>query len=336
MAKKAKQTDDFIIIRGIKINSNAIYEVSNKTPSEGAPDVYKKLGSEKISSPRGFVRNEVGFPFINGVWDTGLYPTSPIFREEGLTLEEAEIQAEKNREFILEPLKKAGLHQLAKKLEDYENEESEFFNREIVVPLFTGNQFNTGEPRSRLDLFAAVLSGELAPKGRARKEEKEKGQRDESDFLYQHAQYTINSQTETRTVEEERELNNNKARGIFWALLETNKKDLVGILNYEGISASVDDPEVALSKVISKYFEAHENIESFLDTYNKFKEDPKFKEELGVMNILINEKGLRYLEKEGRQYILKGHELGTSPKTVARTIANSQTLSTEFYKLVEI
>lgn len=336
MAKNTKKTDDSILIRGIRLSKNAVYEVSHKTPSDGAPDLYKKLGSEKISAPKGVIMNAVGFPFVDGVWDTGLYPNSPVFREEGLSLEQAELQAEANREFILEPLRKAGLSRLVEKLENYEDESSEFFNSEVLVPLSIGNQFNTGDPRSRLALYAAILSGELAPKGKAQKDRKEKGERDESDFLYTNAQYTITSQTETRTVKEQRELNNNKARGIFWSMLENDKEGLIGIMNYEGISASESDPETALNGVISKYFESYENIDSFLDTYEKYKEDPKFKEELKIMNILLNEKGLKYLERDGRQYMLKGKELGTTPKTVAKSIANDTKTSVEFFKLIDI
>lgn len=335
MAKKTQKLDS-ILVRGIRITADSVYEVSHKTPQEGAPDLYKKLGSEKISGPKGVIMNVVGFPFIDGVWDTGLFPTSPCFREAGLSLEEAELQAEKNKQFIVEPLIKAGLNRIVSKLEEYENETSEFFNSEVLVPLSIGNQFNTGNPRSRLALYAAILSGELAPKGRATKEASERGELNESDYLYNQAQYTITSQTETRSVKEQRELNNNKARGIFWGMLENDKKGLVGIMNYENIPASESDPDSALNSVISKYFESFENIDSFLETYEKYKEDPKFKEELQVMNILLNERGLKYLERDGRQYVLNGRELGTTPKAVAKTIANDNKISVEFFKLIDI
>lgn len=335
MSKK-KKTNNEIIVRGIRLAGDSIYEVSNKKPNASAPELYKELGSEKISAPKGMVMNVVGFPFINGVWDTGLYPTSPIFREEGLTIEEAEIKAKANREFIIEPLLKAGLKNLVDKLEDFENENSEFFISEVMVPLFYGSQFNTGEPRSRLALYTAIISGELAPKGKATKEEREKGVRNEDDFLYTNAQYTITSQTENRTIREEREYNNNKARGIFWAMLENDKSGLIGIMNYEGISATDKDPDVALSQIISRYFESNENIDSFLETYEKYKTDKTFQEELRIIDILLNEKGLRYFEKEGRTYLLDGTDVGTSPKVVAKTIANNEKLKIRFYDKVEL
>lgn len=326
-----KNPNDSILVMGIRLHENTVYEVGAKKPSEGAPDIYKKLGSEKASAPRGVVANVVGFPFINGMWDTGLYEHSPIYKGEDLDKVKEQVKA--NRAFIIEPLKKAGLKVLAEQLDEYENPESKFFNSDIQVPLSMGTQFNTGDAKSRLALYAAIISGELAPQGKANKEERESGVRDESDSLYMHAQYTINSQTLTRSVKEQREYDNNRARGIFFNLMENNKEGLISIMNYEGISSSVSDPDRALNQVINKYFESQDNIESFIETYERYKNDEKFKDELSIMSILVNEKGLKVLEKDGRNYMLKGKDLGTTVKTVARTISESPQLTNEFFKL---
>lgn len=333
MAKK--KTVDSVLLRGIRIQKDTIYEVGDKSPNASAPDVYKKLGSEKASSPKGVIANIVGFPFINGTWDTGLYPTSPIFREMGLSPEESEIKSKEYREFLIEPLKKAGLAKLIEKLDEYENEDSTFFLK-MQVPLSKGTQFNTGDAKSRLALFTAIISGELAPQGKATKEEKDLNVKDEDDFIYSGAQYTINSQTLVKTTKERREYENNKARGIFFNLMESDKKALTQILNYEGINSSEEDDDYSLNQVISKYFEAYENVSSFLETYEKYKTDDKFKEELDIVTLLLNRKGLKKLQKEGREYYLQGTGLGTSPKLVAKTLARSKQLLNEFYKLVEI
>lgn len=335
MAKKNTKTIDSILVRGIRIYADTIYTVGSKRPKEGAPEIYKELGSEKASSPAGGVANLVGFPMINGLWDTGLYPNSPVFREMGYNSDEAEIKSEEFRKFILEPLTKAGLKKIVDDLQDYENQESDFFLK-MMITLENGVQFNTGDPQSRLALYAAILSGELAPQGKPAKEERELGSLDESHYVYSSAQYTISSESINRSVTEKREYANNRARGIFFNLLESDKKSLISLLNYEGINASVEDNEYSLSQVISKYFESFQNVESFIETYERSKSDNTFKEELKIMDVLLNEKGLKYLEKDGKTYLLKGHNLGTSPKSVAKIIAHSPSLTTEFFNLIEL
>lgn len=334
-AVKKKKEIDSILIRGIRIYPNTIYKVGDKKPSGGAPEIYKDLESEKASAPLGVIKNIVGIPMINGSWDTGFYPTSAIFKDMGLSPDKAEIRCEEYREFILEPLRRAGLKKLIEDLENHEDPDNPFF-LDLTIPLTKGAQFNTGDARSRLALYIAIISGELAPEGKATKEQKAEGILNESDSVYAGAQYTINSDTHNRSVKEKREYANNKARGIFFNLMESDKDLLVSLLNYEGINATVDTPEYTLSTIISKYFESYDNVDSFLEIYEKSKSDSNFKEELRIMGILLNEKGLRYLEKDGQTYLLKGQDLGTNMKSVARTIANSSTLRVEFFNLLEV
>ena len=180
------------------------------------------------------------------------------------------------------------------------------------------------------------MSGSVAPQGKANKEQREKGVRSENEYYYNDAQYTIVSKTLSRSVEERREYNNTRARGIFYNMLENNKEDLVALMNYEGIPSDVTNDDFSLTQAIGRYFNSDDNIESFLDTYTRYKENDNFKDEVKIMAILVNERGLRYLKKEGRQYLLNGVELGTGLKPIAKNIANDKKLTKEFYKLLEL
>lgn len=333
MAKK--KTDKGLLIRGIRIYEDTIYTVGPKQPSEGAPEIYRTMGSEKASSPYGVIANKVGFPASGGAWDTGLYPTSAVFREMGLSPEEAEIKAKENIKFIVEPLKKAGQGKMVENLLNHEDLDNEWFLN-MSIPLMDGVQFNTGDAKSRLALYAAIISGELAPSGKASKEDKELGCLDEDDYVYSLAQYTITSESANRSVKEKREYANNRARGIMINLLESDKALLVSLANYEGVNISEMDDDFAISRMMSKYFEPFDNVESFLETYELYKSDDKFKDSLEIMGILLNHKGLNYLEKSGKSYYLGATDLGMTVKSVARTIANSPRLKKEFMQKIEI
>lgn len=334
MAKQTKK-EESILLRGVRIFPKTIYTVGDKRPSDGAPEIYKQLGAEKASAPAGVIGNIVGFPYVDGLWDTGLYPTSAIFREMGLNSEEAVSVCNTYRDFIITPLKAAGLNKLVEQLENYEDPNNPYFLN-LKVFLSKDVQFNTGDARQRLNLFAAIISGELAPQGKPTKEERELGVMSEFDPVYNYAQYTIGSDTVKRTIKEQREYSNNKARGIFYTLLTADKQSLINILNYEGVPAAMENDEYAINQVVSKYFESFENIESFLETYEKSLTNPDFKEELKIMELLYNKKGLKHLEKDGRSYYLKGTDLGTNMKAVAKTLATNPNLTAEFYKSFEL
>ena len=81
------------------------------------------------------------------------------------------------------------------------------------------------------------------------------------------------------------------------------------------------------------FFESEENIENFLDTVEKYEKDNVFKDELLVMDSIRNNRGLKVLQKEGREYYLLGKSLGTTDRQVANRIAKDDVLYEEFLKL---
>ena len=104
-------------------------------------------------------------------------------------------------------------------------------------------------------------------------------------------------------------------------------------MNYEGVGVSEDMTDEGITARTQVLNESEENIENFLDTIEKYEKDNVFKDELLVMDVIRNKRGLKVLQKEGREYYLMGKSLGTTDRQVANKIANNDSLYEEFLKL---
>ena len=135
------------------------------------------------------------------------------------------------------------------------------------------------------------------------------------------------------SVKEKRSKQVFTAYGKVHSLLETNKKAIVSILNYEGVGVSEDMTDEAITARTQVFFENEDNIENFLDTVEKYEKDNVFKDELLVMDVIRHKRGLRVLQKEGREYFLMGKSLGTTDRQVASKIAKDDALYEEFLRL---
>ena len=332
MAKKVKEEKEkSIVVLGIEISDNSVYEIVPKKPSQDAPDLYKKLGSEKMLDPN--VSNLVSLYTYDGYWNTGFFPESHIYQKMGLEREQAEVEAQKAIDFVLKPMER--LNRRIMELEDPEvskTGEKDKFD-EIMVNLTVGRQFNTSKPQDRFELYIAIIGGHLSPVGFRNSVEKEKGLLDENNPVYATAQYSVEVKDKVRSVKEKRSKQIFTAYGKVHSFLETNKKALVSILNYEGVGVSEDMTDEGITARTQVFFESEENIENFLDTIEKYEKDNVFKDELLVMDVIRNKRGLKVLQKEGREYYLMGKSLGTTDRQVASKIANNDSLYEEFLKL---
>ena len=331
MAKKVKEEEKSIVVLGIEISDNHIYEIVPKKPSQNAPDLYKELGSEKMLDPN--VSNWVSLYTKDGYWNTGFFPESHIYQKLGISKEQAEVESQKAIAFILQPMER-----LNRRIMDLVNpevsradEKDKFDN--VMVNLSVGRQFNTSKPQDRFELYIAILGGHLAPVGFRNNVEKESGLLDENNPVYATSQYAVEIKDKVRSVKEKRSKQVFTAYGKVYSLLETNKKAIVSILNYEGVGVSIDMTDEAITSRSQVFFESEENIENFLDTVEKYEKDNVFKDELLVMDSIRNNRGLKVLQKEGREYYLLGKSLGTTDRQVANRIAKDDVLYEEFLKL---
>lgn len=340
MAKKT--TLEYIIVNGIKIQANSVYEIVPKQPSEGAPEHLRKLGSEKVSSPyvtldgkeKSLISNMAGFPFIDNRWDTGFYPESGIFKRMGLGYEDADSKAKTYKFFIVDFLREKGHGRDADKLEDPDllNDNELFFDN-LMAELWEGRQFNTAVPKDRLHLYMAILAGELAQGTKPTQEDLELGIKPMGDGVYSYAQYAVTSKELVKNVAQKKEYENSRAIGVLFNLLESDKKLLVDLANYEGVKIDIKDEDMVINQSMKIYFESFDNVKSFLETYDSYKQDKSFKELLEIMSLIRDKQALRKLQKEGRSYFLNNKNLGSTEKQIAKTIVNDATLLEEFFKL---
>ena len=327
MAKK-KEVVNSIIVRGIEILDNTVYEVVPKRPSNDAPDLYVKMGSEKHLNPN--VSNLVSFVAVDGYWNTGFHTSSSVFREMGTRIEEAEILVEKYKDFILTPL--VAFDKRYENLLDPSTDNT--FLDDKNTNLYIGRQFNTKEPIQRFELFMAIIGGHIAPAGVRTKDEKEIGLVDENHHAFVYAQYALEAKDKVRSTEEKRATTKLEANAHLFNLLNKDKKHLVSLLNYVGIKASSEETNSQIITRASIWFDDIINCETFLDVVERSTEDPAFKEELKIVDVLRNERGLNYLEKAGREYLLNGVYLGTTETQIARVISKDADLLQAFYSKV--
>lgn len=314
-----------IIVLGHELEDETIYEIVAKRPDESAPDLYVKMGSEKHLNPN--VSNLISFVAPDGYWDTGFYGTSQVFRKMGLTPEEAEVEAKNYRDFIAEPMIR--FDKRYEKLLEPSTENT--FLDDITTDIRIGKQYNTKDPRQRLELYMAIVGGFVAPTGYRTSEEKDLNLLDENHTVYKLAQYCVEAKDKVRSIEEKRASVKMTANANFMNLLTTKKKLLVSLLNYVGVRASEQETNDKLSARAYIYFEDIVNCETFNEAVDKSEKDPVFKEEVKIMDILRNERGMLLLEKAGREYMLNGRLLGTTDKQISTAIARDADLLQEFY-----
>lgn len=331
MAKKVKEKEKSIVVLGIEISDNAVYEIVPKKPSANAPDLYKKLGSEKMLDPN--VSNLVSLYTFDGYWNTGFFPESHIYQRMGYDREKAEAESEKAIEFILKPMERLNKRTIEMiNPEIALNGEKDKFDN-VMADIRVGRQFNTSKPQDRFELYIAIIGGHLSPIGFRNSIEKEAGLLDENHPVYANSQYSVEVKEKVRSVKEKRSKQVFTAYGKVHSLLGTNKKAIVSILNYEGVGVSEDMTDEAITARTQVFFENEDNIENFLDTVEKYEKDNVFKDELLVMDVIRHKRGLRVLQKEGREYFLMGKSLGTTDRQVASKIAKDDALYEEFLRL---
>lgn len=326
MAKAKEKDIKSIIVMGIEIEDNTVYEIVPKRPDNSAPDLYVKMGSEKHLNPN--VSNLVSFVAVDGYWNTGFYPTSEAFRTMGLTPEEAEIKAEEYKKFIVEPMVRFDTR-FEKLLTP--STDNHFYDG-LMSNLYVGKQFNTKDPQQRLELYLAIIGLHLAPAGYRTQEEKERGLVDENHSAFVTAQYAVEAKEKVRSVEQKRSTSKIVAIAKFHNLLTSNKKELVAILNYLGLKFSAQETDDQISVRVLAWFDAHfDNCEEFVEAIDKANESPEFKEELKIVDVLRHERGMNFMEKAGREYFFEGVYVGVEEKQIARTIARNPDLLQAFY-----
>lgn len=295
------------------IKSNTIYTLKPK-PDPNAPDGFKKHGTTKVIHPE--IGDTISMPFDTemGVWDTGFYDYSPCLR--GMDPQEREKFIEDVNEIIVKPVESIKGQDRLRHTAD-----NQFFD-EYVVTLANKMAFNTANPLELFGLYLSLLGKQICPSDQV------------GNPAYKHAAFQVVDREKQRSSEEESSINNSKAIGKFYMLLQTDKDKLLNIFDYLGISRTAILDEETFITVFNKYLEdkqdGYRNGKIFLEHVAKFSTEDG-EEELNAYSMLndLYKKGdaVKVVRKE---FYLKEHNIGNTIKHGAAKVVNDK----ELYKLL--
>lgn len=299
-----------------------IYEVVSKYDAD-APDGYKEHRTTKLLNDSAG-RNTVVAAYDSnlGLWDTGLYEGSPMYR--GMNEEKKKQLVQQVNELIVEPFE--NLYGEGKL--DPRDKESKFWNvvdeSSFKVDLYKGKIFNTNNVLERLQLFIALAQKDLAPKEH------------ESSPIFNTAQFCIEDKDKVRDDKVEKDTLELEANGQFFSLLQ-NPRDLKYILNYVGVkNVDVENKSVAIpmfKRWIENKGQSYQNQKMFLEavSMNGTKVGKKELEYFTKIETLIK-KGA--IIKVNENYMLGDIELGNNPKGCAINVAKDTKIQAEIDKLL--
>ena len=295
------KTDFEIKVPGTQfvIKSNTLYTVLPK-PDPNAPDGFKEHGTTKIIHPE--VGNVVSAPFdiAMGVWDTGFYDYSPCLKN--LDEKEAEKFVKQVNEVIVKPVEKIKGEGVL------DHKASNKFFDDFVISLYNKVAFNTADPLQLLGLYLAILGKELCPREHLGSPE------------FRDAAFQVVNKEKEFNAKEEIKINNTKAIGKFYTLLNSDKKKLDIILKYLGISSTVIQDENTFISVFTRFLEdkqdGYRNSKIFIDTLDKFS-SKEGEEELYIYQTLHELYDKKILKLHKQEYFLREHNLGNSIKHAA-------------------
>lgn len=282
----------FLIYAGSKpedsqyIEIGKIYTVENK-PDMNAPDGYRKLGTTKYPNPvvgakylgLAVFDNKKG-NIANPFYDTFLseYSTTlkNMYKNGGL-----EVAIESLKESIVDPVEfMYGEGKLDPKSAFWRSPEGR-------VKIYSGKRFNTNDPLELMQLYCLIMNKELAPKGLENKNE-----------YVSNASFVVTNVEETTDIRTRNEFAKTQAIFKFGTLLNTDKVKLYNLLDYLGISTSIEedtkDSEMIITTIFTEYLsESEQNVGIF----NKHYQD--FIEKKSGGQLLVIFKNLKAMAKEG-------------------------------------
>jgi hypothetical protein len=180
--------------------------------------------------------------------------------------------------------------------------------------------FNTAEPLQLLMLYIAVLGNQLAPKEQV------------GNPAFKHAAFQVVNRDKEISNKEQSNIDNSKATGEFYMLLQNDKNKLLKIFRYMGISRTTIQDEDTFITVFNKFMndktDGYRNGKIFLEHVNKFKTE-QGENELNVFDILstLVDKGVVKIVRQ--EYYFNGTNLGNTLKNAAYKVVNDEKLHVE-------
>lgn len=310
-----KNTDEKlkIVVHGFDILSDTIYKVVPKLDTQ-APDGFIAHDTTKILNP------EIGtsVPMAvwdgdRGVWDTGLHENSRILvRLYPDSKARAEV-LKGLKKFIIDPveaIKGRGV------LTHIQPKDEDSFWDKASTNLVKDLTFSTSNPMDLLSLYSAVLHANLAPKSM-----------EEDPTFRNKAQFAVQNIEQVVDLKQRKDLERNKAIGLFFTMLTQNKEDLLVILDYLGVPSGDNPDEAALNSIFTEWLNnkenGYQNASIFGETH-KFFETKDGKEELKIFSTLKTLLRQGAIKRKMGAIYLDDLDLGANLKLAAKRAVKSE------------
>jgi len=309
--KEAEAKQLSVNVHGFEIKSDSLYKVIPKLDS-GAPDGFIQHDTTKLLDPH--IGTEVPMAIWDNdrnIWDTGLHENSKTLIKLYPDTEARKTVIAGLKKFIIDPVERIIGEGRLSHIDTGEN----CFWLTASTDLRNDITFNTSNPMQLLSIYSAVLFGNLAPKDK------------EEDTVFRlKAQYAVQNIDEVLNLGQRKDLERNKAIGLFFTMYSQNKTDLITILDYLGIPSSNNPDEAALNSAFTQWLNnkenGYQNAKIFLETYENFS-SISGKQELTIFSKLKQLLRDGVIKRKMGSVYLGDTDLGANLKIAARKAAQS-------------
>lgn len=256
--ESSEPSNVILSLYGFDIKSNTLYEIKEKLDTS-APDGFKEFNTTKVLSDI-IVDIYPGAVFNSkrGLWDTGLYPTSVAFMNavpEAVrpnTLKAIE-------KFIIRPIEL----EKGQKVLDHTPANNLFWDN-FRIEVGRGKLLDTSKTEDLLKLYLLLLHKRLTPKN----------MESHPAFKQPISMYCIVDKDSSVSREAEKNMRQTEANALFYNLLKADKKGLLQVLDYLGITATASTDETILYTIFNNYLtskeDKYQNDKIFIETAQKY------------------------------------------------------------------
>lgn len=290
-------------VNGYDVLSNTIYTVSDKI-DYNAPSGFIEFGVTKV--PGTGDSASCPYSLSAGAYDHGFSELCPMYQYDDPKL--AKTKAKSLVSNLLTPFCRRN----SKKEEDLSELNGDVFWDGYIVNFNEDSKFNTGNPTEALDLYIAILSGKLAPKG------------EENKPKYIDSAYLVDS-IEIKTKRHSDAIMNKQTAVFNFMTLSKDIEKTKAILLYSGVNAEFITDQESLSILFEdKIAGKPEKIKEFNDNVDYYNESEDNELEVQLFRRLTNLKrhgrGKLVVSKSAITYndIEIGKDLLTASKKLAR------------------
>lgn len=322
----ARVSDDFSIIvhseltpqgqKEFRIKKGEIYQIVPRFDAD-APDGFQEFSTTKIIDP------EAGQQVVNlAVWDEdkNVYDTAFTVHSKALINLYPDPKA---REEVVAQIKKHILQPMIDiKGDVFDPKNTEYWDEEIFT-LNLDETFKTDDPYSLFRLYLLTIHGIIAPKDF------------ESSNRFKFAQYSVENKDGLVTLKQRKELNKNKAIGVFYTLLTSNKAKLISILDWMKVGASLEDDEGLLNLVFTDWLNNHpQNSQLFTETVAQF-DTASGKKEIEMYSHLVTLVSKKRIKKYVGRVELDGEVIGTDLKDATKKVLQDRELTNKIIEILQ-